>query len=147
MFSLFFFLIGCKETIEPDGIWTVTVTGQTTDCVDSSEGFLKDYEYSLFYDGTFVEIKVDGENFATGEIRGCALSYESAVYLEENASGNFRWQINGAADIEGAAGGCGDVPDNLDWFGTETLTVVSSENDSVEVDCQYEMTTEGVVQQ
>ena len=40
------------------------------------EGFQQTYEYALYYEGT-VKIRVDGEPFATGEIRGCAMTYES----------------------------------------------------------------------
>lgn len=144
MWILFFSLVACKETIEPNGIWTVTVTGLETTCVDSEEGFQQSYEYSLFYDGSYVEIKVDGESFASGSIRGCSIQYESGIYLEESDGGDFRWKISGSGDVEAAAGGCGDIPDEYDWYGTEIMTVVSSENESVPEDCEYLMETTGV---
>ncbi len=56
----------------------------------------------------------------------------------------FRWQINGRADVESAAGGCPDVPEDLDWFGTETLTVVSTENETIAEGCTYNMDSSGV---
>ena len=143
MWILFFSLVACKETIEPNGTWTVSITGLDTDCVESEEGFLQTYEYSLYYDGSYVEIKVDGESFAAGQIRGCAIQYESGVYLEESDSGDFRWFISGNADVEAAAGGCGDIPDEYDWYGTETLTVVSSDNEGVAEGCDYNMEVVG----
>ena len=157
MWILFFSLVACKETIEPNGIWSVTVTGLETDCVDSQEGFQQTYEYALYYDGSYVEIKVDGDSFATGQIRGCSLIYESGVYLEESESGDFRWQITGSAEVEAAAGGCDDIPDSYDWYGNipydspdedrqfagEVLTVVSSENEGVEAGCEYLMEVNG----
>ena len=143
MWILFFSLVACKETIEPNGVWNLMVTGLGTDCVESEEGFQQSYEYSLFYDGSYVEVKVDGESFAAGQVRGCSVSYESGVYLEESEKGDFRWQIVGNADVEAAAGGCGDIPDEYDWYGTERLTVVSSENESVEAGCEYEMEVVG----
>ena len=148
MFYLFYLLFACKETIEPNGVWEITVTGTGSDnpCVDSTEGFEKTYEYALYFDGSFVEIKVDGESFATGEQRdGCSLEYTSGVYFEESDNGIFRWQIEGEAEVEGAAGGCDAVPDHLDWFGTETLKVVSSENESIEKGCTYNMDVQGTV--
>ena len=42
-------------------------------------------------------------------------------------------------------GGCPDVPEDLDWYGTETLTVVSTENDTIEEGCTYNMESTGVV--
>ena len=157
MWILFFSLVACKETIEPNGIWSVRIEGLGTDCVASPEGFLQTYEYALYYDGSYVEIKVDGDSFATGQIRGCSLIYESGVYLEESEDGDFRWQINGSADVESAAGGCDDIPDSYDWYGNipyddpngevpfagEVLTVVSSENESVEAGCEYMMEVTG----
>jgi hypothetical protein len=144
MWILIFSLVACKETIEPNGIWTVTITGLETDCIESEEGYQETYEYSLFYDGSYVDIKVDGESFASGQIRGCSIQYESGIYLEESDSGDFRWKISGTGDVEAEAGGCGDIPDEYDWYGTETLTVVSSENEDVAEDCEYVMETTGV---
>jgi hypothetical protein len=138
---------GCAEQVEPNGTWLVTITGTGSDnpCIESTAGFQKEYDYALYFTGSFVEIRVDGEKFATGEIRGCSLNYESNVYLEENENGNFRWQIVGSADVESAAGGCPNVPDHLDWVGVETLTVVSSENPTVAESCTYNMESSGVL--
>mgnify|MGYP001139085321 FL=1 len=146
MSLLLFLLVACKEDIEPNGRWNVTITGSGSEdpCIESTEGFQETYEYALYDEGSFLEIRVDGEPFATGEFRGCAITYESGVYLEESTNGNFRWQIEGRSDVESAAGGCPDVPDDYDWFGTETLTVVSTENDTIEEGCTYNMETTGV---
>jgi hypothetical protein len=143
---LLFLLVACKEDIEPNGRWNVTITGSGSEdpCIESIEGFQEIYEYSLYYEGSFLEIRVDGEPFATGEFRGCSITYESGVYLEESTNGDFRWQIEGRSDVESAAGGCPDVPDDYDWFGTETLTVVSTENDAIEEGCTYNMDSTGV---
>ena len=63
---LLFLLVACKEDIEPNGRWDVTITGTGSEepCIESTEGFQQTYEYALYYDGTFVEIHVDGEPFA-----------------------------------------------------------------------------------
>ena len=146
---LLFLLVACKEDIEPNGRWNVTITGTGSEdpCIESTEGFQETYEYALYYDGTFVEIHVDQIPFATGEIRGCSMTYESGVFLEESTGGDFRWQIQGRADVESAAGGCADVPEDLDWYGTETLTVVSTENEDIEEGCTYNMESTGIVVQ
>ena len=147
MNPVLFLLMACKEEVVPNGIWNVTITGTGSEnpCVESTEGFKQSYEYALYNQSNFVEIDVDGEFFATGEIRGCTMTYESGVYLDEAQNGPFRWKINGIADVESAGGGCPDVPDEYDWFGTETLTVVSSENIDIEEGCSYSMDSTGVL--
>ena len=130
---------------DPDGSWNVTVTGVSTDCTAETTGFQKTFNYQIFYDETDLsraEIKIDNESFASGFISGCTLEYQSAIWLEEEAGGNYRWQIVGRAEHQGAAGGC-DLPDGVDWYGTETLVVLDSENESVPADCTYEMESEG----
>jgi hypothetical protein len=147
MNPVLFLLMACKEEVVPNGIWNVTITGTGSEnpCVESTEGFQQSYEYALYNQSNFVEIDVDGEFFATGEIRGCTMTYESGVYLDEAQNGPFRWKINGIADVESAGGGCPDVPDEYDWFGTETLTVISSENIDIEEGCSYSMDSTGVL--
>ena len=141
---LFFIWLACTEKPIPDGMWDVTVTGLSTNCVDTEEGYQESFEYSLFYEGSFVEIKIGDDVFATGQQRGCFLEYESAIYLEDADTYPFRWRINGRADVQGLAGGC-DLSEDYDWEGTETVTVVDSENDTVEAQCVYEMNVTGYV--
>lgn len=140
-------LVACGPAPEePDGSWTVTVTGISTDCTDSAEGYQKTFEYQIFYgdeDASRAELKIDDEPFASGYIAGCTLEYQSAVWLEEVDGGSYRWQITGVAEQQTAAGGC-DLPQDIDWYGTETLEVIDSENETVPAGCTYEMESEGV---
>ena len=69
------------------------------------------------------------------------MQYKSAAYLEDSSDGRFTWDISGDADVQGAGGGC--VEDELDWKGTETLTVLESENPAIEIGCTYSMSVEG----
>jgi hypothetical protein len=145
--------LGCKEVEEADGLWEVTITGgdvdddgNATTCTSDVTGYQETMRYSLFYTGSFVELKIGEDLYATGQQRGCFLEYQSSLYLEEGegAAGDFRWKIEGRADVQGAAGGCTSIPEDYDWYGTEILTVVASENDDIEEDCYYEMSVEGV---
>ncbi len=152
MYYLFFFLFACKETIEPSGIWEVEITGlgSNNPCIESTEGFIKTYQYALYADGTFTEIKIkDADStdfvfFATGEQRGYSLEYESPTYLEESPNGNFNWQIIGSVFNEPGGEGSENIPAEYDWYGTEILTVVTSLNPNVPEDCTYEMEVKGV---
>lgn len=153
MSYLFFFLFACKETIEPSGIWEVEITGIGSNdvaCTESTEGFQESYQYALYYDGTFAEIKIKDSastefvSFATGEQRGYSIDYESPTYLEESTDGNFNWQIVGTAFNDMGTEGSDNIPAELDWKGTETLTVTNSINPNVPEGCTYEMEVEGV---
>lgn len=137
-----FGLLACSEEIIPDGIWDVKVTGLETTCIEALEGFQESYRYEAYYEGSYVELDINGESFAKGQRRGCLIEYTSATYLENSADGDFRWNIEGRAESQGTAGGC-DIQEGLDWFGTETLTVVDSDNESISEFCTYEMTVTG----
>ena len=142
MFLVLISLLGCKATEEPDGVWSVTVTGTETNCISDTSGYLESFNYALFFDGTQTEVYIEDDLFATGQLRGCYLEYRSAVYLEEALDGAFRWGISGTADVQGLGGGC-DLPEDLDWSGTETLTVEESDNPNIEEGCTYTMAVEG----
>ena len=131
------------QVAEPDGVWTVTVTGVGNECTPDEPDYSATFEYQLFYSASDIAIAIDNEDFAIGSVIGCDISYQSGIWLEEADGGNFQWQISGEAQFEAAAGGC-DLPDGIDWLGTETLTVVASENESVQVGCDYEMDVSGV---
>lgn len=141
MFFLFGVFFACRPPLEVDATWSVTVTGTETSCVQDTSGFLESYQYDVVYDGTRAKIYIDGSMFATGDLRGCSLQYKSAAYLEDSSDGRFTWDISGDADVQGAGGGC--VEDELDWKGTETLTVLESENPAIEIGCTYSMSVEG----
>lgn len=133
------------QVAEPDGVWTITVTGIDNECTDEAPDYTSTFEYQLFYSASDIAISIDNEDFAVGSIVGCDIRYQSGIWLEESDGGNFQWQISGEAQFENAAGGC-DLPDGIDWVGTEELTVVSSENEEIEVGCDYTLDVVGVFQ-
>ena len=142
--------LGCADADAPtpDGAWDVTVTGISSDCTQSTQGYQGFFEYQLFSNGADIEVRIaqeDGstEGFAIGVRSGCALQYQSAVWLEEQDEGDLRWQITGEATYQGLAGGC-DLTEGLDWEGTEIVEVVESLDENTPEGCTYLMTTEGV---
>ena len=141
MFFLFAVIFACSPPLEVDATWSVTVTGTETNCTQDQSGYIDNYQYDVVYDGTRAKIYIDNSMFATGDLRGCSLQYKSAAYLEDSSGGRFTWDITGDADVQSAGGGC--VEDELDWKGTEVVTVLESENPSVEVGCTYTMSVEG----
>lgn len=148
-------LAGCGvEEETPDGTWKVTVSSAldddnrlASDCVESASAYSKTYDYQLFVSesaGEAVELKIAGESFATGQRQGCSLAYQSPVWREDRDGGVIQWQITGEATYQGRAGGC-ELPNGLDWQGTELITVIDSDVESVPRGCTYLMETEGVL--
>ena len=84
------------------------------------------------------EIDIDGKYFATGKRNGCQYEYSSNPYLESNNKGDFTWQIDGVAEVENVDGGCASLPDKTNWYGSEIVTVLASDNDDVDIGCSYE---------
>jgi hypothetical protein len=144
-------LAACKvdSTVDYDAEYKVTVKSLitddgalSTDCVDAARNYNQNFTYQLVFTEADVTIDIEGEGFATGTRSGCLLNYQSAVWLEEESSGDVRWQITGQATYEGVTDGC-DLPDDIDWEGTETIEIVESEDEDVPAGCTYDMETEG----
>lgn len=136
-------IAGCSDDPVPDGTWDVTVVGTTTDCTTSTVGYQESFRYDLYYTGYIVDLYVDDIYFATGGVTGCSLQYDSTVWLEERDAGAWlRWSLSGEAVIQGKAGGC-DIENDLDWSGTETITVEESGDETVLAGCTYEMAVTG----
>lgn len=139
-------LVACGPDIEaPDRTYAITVSGESDSCTGAEQTYEESFTYAIFIDGSNAKIQIDDEDFALGNIAGCDLTYQSTVWFEENAGGNFQWQISGEAQFEGAAGGC-DLEEGVDWDGAEQLSVVESENPDYTVGCDYDMTLTGVLQ-
>jgi hypothetical protein len=99
-------------------------------------------KYELFYDGDNAEIKVSGQTFATGVLEGCALSYESPVWLEERKSGDVQWSVLGhETEIQGKVD-CG-LPSGLDWIGYEEIRVIESDDPTMTAGCSYRVAATG----
>lgn len=138
---------GAEDAV-PDLVYEVTVESVvedgslSTDCISEGRVYQQTFSYEIFVNEEEISLSVDGESFAIGSRSGCALSYTSAIWLEERPSGDLRWIIRGEADYEGAAGGC-DLPDGVDWQGTEEVEVVESADESVPAGCTYQLQTTG----
>lgn len=140
---------GCAtDPAVPDLTYEVTVESTVvegalaTDCVAEAPAYSGTFSYGIFTDAERIELTVDDEVFALGSRSGCALSYTSAIWLDERPSGDVRWLLRGEADYEGTAGGC-SLPDGVDWLGSETIEVVDSEDEAVPVGCTYQLSTSG----
>lgn len=106
-------------------------------------GYAEDFTYALALDGTSATIYIGEDVFAAGTVSGCDLTYSTVVIGSETESdGPVKWQLSGTASVDPAEGGsCVDGDD--EWAGTEVFEIVSSEDETLEPGCQYEMVTVG----
>ncbi len=143
-------LIACIHNSKvPDDalVYTVEVTGSTDTChTDGSMdgGWQDTFEYAVSFDASSADLYMDGEPFAAGTQSGCNLTYQSVVIgADDRAAGAIKWQLTGAAKLETDASGDACVEGDTEWLGTETITVISSEDDAIVPGCTYTMSTVG----
>lgn len=145
-------LTGCIDNSNvPDEalVYTVTVTGigpdtcHSDDWEGNDEGYRETFEYAVAFDASAASIYANGEPFAAGSLSGCNLTYQTVVIGEDDrAAGALKWQLTGTAKIEtDESGTC--VDGDAEWEGTETYTVIASEDDTMEAGCTYPTSTVG----
>lgn len=143
-------------------VYTVEVTGTVDTChTDGAldDGWQETFEYAVAFDASSADLYMDGQPFAAGTLSGCNLTYQSVVIGDdertvENDDGTvvaapIKWQLTGTSKIETDASGDACVDGDTEWAGTETITVISAEDDEadeskrVEPGCTYSMDTVG----
>lgn len=148
LFALLLSLAACGEQdkIPEDALlYSVTVTGIGPDeChPGNTEGYQETFDYAVAFSAAQADIFLDGEPFATGTLTGCNLSYQTVVLgTDGRTGGELKWQITGTAKIDAGDDAC--VEGDNDFEGTETIEVVGSEDDAIEVGCTYPMSVAGV---
>lgn len=136
---------------DPSGSWTIDVVSVDTEdfgelCAEGQEfqAIQDSFTYDLYQEGSAIELRIDGEVFATGAyVDGCHIEYTSPAYLDSYQGAELQWQIEGFATIDGPAGGC-VTTDGLDWEGSETVLVTRSESDALPVGCTRALDVTGV---
>lgn len=153
--SFLLLLAACTNSRVPEDaiFFDVTVTTGNNDddaLVDECHpdlaevpGYQESFQYALALDGSKVTVYIGEDVFAVGSFSGCDLTYSTVVIGEEtDADGPVKWQLTGTAMVDPSEGAdCVEGDD--DWAGTETFEIVSSEEDTLEPGCEYEMTTVG----
>lgn len=128
---------------EPGWGWDVTLTTRNDECNEPDAPFRETLEYVLRFEGSLVELSYDGSIFASGQIGGCAIDYESPVWVELRDEREIRWKIEGTALYRQGGDVCNLEP-GQDWRGTETFLVLRSSHPDVPTGCRYTLDAEGV---
>ena len=102
------------------------------DCYFEIDRSNESLSYELHQDGDAISIRIEGETFATGTLRGCALDYESPVWLDTMDNGEVQWRVTAVLTVLDMNGACetafkGDSAGN-DFLGIEEVEVVGGSN-------------------
>lgn len=143
-------LAGCGAKVVPGSVWDIALVSVEEDtCHPEPLDYNGDLqmEYTIQFDGprTALFVSKEGETaqvFATGGITGCEINYESVVWGEDHDGYEIRWQLSGNALFRPGGSSCGLAAD-VDWSGTETFEIISSETDELPAGCKYTLGVEG----
>lgn len=139
-------LAACSETLEGFE-WEVNITsgGESAqdNCNPEPQGFEQEFVYRLEFDGSDVSVAIGPDVFATGQISGCNIAYQSVVWGEEKDGYTYRWRIDGDAIYRQGSGCDNQLEPTLDWFGTETFTILESDDPDIAPNCTYILDAEG----
>ena len=129
---------------EPGFAWDVALaTARNGDtCHDPAVLYEEQLTYVLRFDGADTRVAVDGDDFATGRMAGCSLTYRSVIWSERRDDATLRWQIEGEALFKFGASAC-DIPGGHDWLGTETFTIIASDHPEIPAGCSYTLDVTG----
>lgn len=136
-------LSGCKEEPLEGYLWDVHMLAVIDDCNTPTVGYEEDFTYRLSFEEENVVLSIDADAFATGRIAGCEIIYESVVWGEQRNGYEVRWQLTGEAIYRQGGDTC-NLPSGTDWIGTETYTIISSEDPNLSVGCEYILEVDGV---
>lgn len=128
--------MGCSSPDLSGHVWNLRLRTTQDECSDPPASFDEAIEFVVdFQGGSAISVGTDGALFATGEIAGCALTYRTGTWEEERDGGIVRWEMEGEALYRLGGTGC-EIEDGVDWQGSETFTVLGSEDPNIPVGCQ-----------
>jgi hypothetical protein len=135
---------GCGGDPLTGFIWDVEVIAATDTCNDPPVDYdgPRRFDYRLDYAGAQVTLALGEESFASGTIAGCEVGYHSVVWPASKDGYDLKWQLTGDATFRVGGDTC-NLPNGVDWSGTETFEIVSSDHPQIEVGCTYTLTLEG----
>lgn len=135
-------LASCGEEDLPGFLWQVSLSGAEDTCHDQLDDYTENLTYRLDFEGSYVELAIDADRFATGTISGCDIAYESVVWQQAIDGYTVHWQLTGSARYRQGGSSC-SLGQGVDWFGTETFELVYSEHPDLETGCTYTLNVEG----
>lgn len=142
-------LVACEPDPEIGSAFDVTLTGTDDGCAGGAAlSYTDQLEYVLYtVDAPAIRVAVDvsGEpvTFASGEIAGCDVRYASVVWDEIRDGALIRWRLEGEAKWRTSGDFACNLEPDVDWDGTETITVVGSDHPDIRAGCTVELDVVG----
>ena len=120
--------------------WDIKLTGT------NGNEYTDDLRYRLSFEpeSAYVNLAIGPDNFASGQISGCRIDYESVVWGEPRDGFDVRWKIEGTATYQQSSGCDTQLPEGVDWKGEEVFVIVQSEHPDIPPGATYTVDTEGV---
>ncbi len=159
------------DPLEDAFSWDVAAVGVADTCNDPAVPSREDFTYSVVFDRSQATLYIGTDSFATGTLAGCNLEYSSPVVREDRGPGEeewVQWELEGSATFKQGGSSC-DVageaqrivadlgrdwdslelewsPEELDWVGLETFTIVGVGEAVTDLDpgCTYTVLVAGV---
>jgi len=132
-------LTACGGDDEQGFEWDITLAG--TDGNEYQEELT--YRLSFVPDTAYVNLAIGEDGFASGQIAGCDITYQSVVWGEVRDGYEVRWRIDGQATYQQQSGCETQLPDGIDWEGTEVFEIVQSEHPEIPPGATYTVLTSG----
>jgi hypothetical protein len=132
--------VGCTDDLSGH-VWNVRLQTERDTCANNNY----DEVIELIVDfegGAAVSVATDETVFATGAIAGCSMTYQTGAWEEDRGNGIIRWELRGEANYRLGGTAC-EISDGLDWEGSETFTVLSSEDPDIETGCEAVLNATG----
>ncbi len=136
-------LVGCKNADLKGHYWNISIQGDEDDCTGGSAKYGDKLDYRVVFDGNDITLAVAKDEFATGGVNGCSISYDSVIWEDERAGFGLRWQIHGSATVNVGGGKSCQPGNGTDWDGVETFEVISSEDPDISPGCEYSLNLSG----
>lgn len=135
-------LAGCTGDELSGHAWNVRLRTERNECTND-ESYDEVIELVVdFQGGSAITVGTEGAVFATGEIAGCSLTYQTGAWEEQRDGGLVRWELRGEAYYRLGGTAC-ELSDGLDWEGSEVFTVISSEDPDIPTGCETTLLAEG----
>jgi hypothetical protein len=134
---------GCGNANLKGHYWNLSLDGSEDDCTGAAANYKEKLEYRVMIEGNEVALAVEQDEFATGNVNGCSISYESVIWEEVRGDFEIRWKIYGSAVINVGGGQSCQPLNGTDWDGTEVFEVISSDDPEISPGCEYSMSLSG----
>ena len=135
-------LAGCQDPLSGH-VWAVDFEVIEDTCNDPDTNYSESLDIRIdFEGGDGALLAVGPDAFAAGQMFGCFVDYQSVAWTEERGIFTLTWQLVGEAQVRAGGTSC-NLDNGVDWEGTETFTILSSDDPDISTGCRTVLSTRG----